>query len=144
MFSIYASSLPFVTPQIAEVLTLASGALYVRGQSMFITGYTKSTEGRLARRYQGFDIIWGRISRISRPRTNPNTPCGVIYLVANAWNTDTDWCVQSDVMTNSRVQGFKIRTLAFRVIVFGAMGGVACTAAARFGLALPFGQTASQ
>ena len=74
----------------------------------------------------------------------------MIYLVANAWNTDTDWCVQSDVMTNSRVQGSGLQdphrhwTLAFRVIVFGAMGGVACTAAARFGLALPFGQTASQ
>ena len=49
--------------------------------------------------------------------------------------------MQSDVVTNSRVQGFKVRTLAFRVIAFGAMGGVACAAAARFGLALPFGQT---
>ena len=51
--------------------------------------------------YGNFDIVLGRLSRISRLYTTPHAPCGHGLLSYRAYRM-LMWCLQSDVMTDSR------------------------------------------
>ena len=48
IFSIYGSTLPFMTTTIMDGITVASGLFYFYATSKFISGYIQSTEGRIS------------------------------------------------------------------------------------------------
>ena len=47
IFSVYGSTLPFMTTTIMDAVTVASGLFYFYATSKFVTGYIESTEKRI-------------------------------------------------------------------------------------------------
>ena len=60
-----------------------------------------SAAGEIEYLYGNFDIILDQFSRFISPHATHHAPCGILHLVSRM--IDGACCLQSDVMTNSRL-----------------------------------------